>query len=149
MLPPPGASGTSSHKVHGFQETGNQNFQVISRLPPLLPHPTNSSHLPPDFLPYSDCSEDLGEAERVGCGGKHSLPGNTGQVLLTRNSIQGDQKLGDAAGMGRGMQSQSEQVLSLHETIPEVVGLERDCSMTLMSPWHMSFFGFFQLKTIF
>ena len=96
---------------------------MISRLPSLLPHPTNSSHLPVDFLPCSDCSEDLREAERDGCGGKHSLTGNTGQVLLTRNSIQGDKKLGDGAGMGRGMQSQSEQVLSLHETHPRGGGL--------------------------
>ena len=56
-------------------------------------------------------------------GGKHSLPGNTGQVLLTRNGIQGDQKLGEGAGMGRGMQSQSEQALSFHEAHPRGGGL--------------------------
>ena len=31
--------------------------------------------------------------------------------------------------------------------IPEVVGLEWDCSMTPTSLWHLSFFGLFQHKT--
>ena len=37
-------------------------------------------------------------------------------MLLTRNSIQVDQELDEGAGVGRGMQSQSGQMLSLHET---------------------------------